>query len=116
MTLKGRFQSVDACAQAGADQREVPQQFDFSGPWFTSKVAAAYVCSKTVRAFYTWRTRHFIVARSNGSVAKADLDRALKARKRKRVMAPASLLNLRRGVHVSHLRGVPAASAIAEKV
>lgn len=113
MTLKGRFQSVDACAQAGADQREVPQQFKFTGPWFTSREAAAYVCCKSVGAFYTWKHRHFIVSRSNGTVAKADLDRALKAKRR---MAPASLRNLRRSVHAAECHASEVTSAMAQKV
>lgn len=50
----------------------------FHGPWFDSKTAAAYIPCKTVRAYYAWRRRHGIVPRANGSVAKADLDRALK--------------------------------------
>lgn len=66
----------------------------FRGPWFDSKTAAAYVCCKTVRAFYVWRRRHGIVQRNNHSVAKADLDRALKVRRPPKRMATASLNNL----------------------
>lgn len=67
----------------------------FRGPWFDSKTAAAYVCCKNVAAWYTWRKRHGIVARSNGSVAKADLDRALNtSRRTPRRMHPHSLANL----------------------
>lgn len=50
----------------------------FAGPWFTAKTAAAYIPCKTVRAWYDWRKRHGIVARANGTVAKADLDRELR--------------------------------------
>lgn len=68
---------------------------DFNRPWFNSRTAAAYVPCKSVKAFYEWCRRHFIVRRSNGSVAKADLDRALKAKRPRRVMNPNSLANLR---------------------
>jgi hypothetical protein len=69
----------------------------FRGPWFDSKTASEYVCCKNVRAFYSWAKRHHIIRRSNGSVAKADLDRALKARRRitRRGRHPNSLANLK---------------------
>ena len=66
-----------------------------TGPWLTFKEAADYVGCKTIFGFYTWRHRHKIVARSNHTVAKADLDREL-SRHVKRRMAPASLANLER--------------------
>jgi hypothetical protein len=69
----------------------------FRGPWFTSKIAAEYVCCRSVNAFYSWKRRHFIVSRSNGTVAKADLDRALKAKKGGRGVSPATLRNLELG-------------------
>ena len=50
----------------------------FAGPWFDAPTAAAYVPCKNVRAWYAWKRRHGIVARGNGSVAKADLDRELR--------------------------------------
>jgi len=68
----------------------------FRGPWFNAKTAAAYVPCKTVKAWYAWRRRHGIIARANGSVAKADLDRVLRRRKPRRLMHPASLANLRK--------------------
>ncbi len=68
----------------------------FVGPWFDAKTAAAYVCCRTVKAWYIWRRRHGIVARNNGTVLKADLDRELKRRKPRRVMHAASLANLRK--------------------
>jgi hypothetical protein len=74
----------------------MPDERDpFAGPWFTARAAAAYVPCKTVKAWYVWRKRHGIIARANGSVAKADLDRILRRRKPRRVMHPASLANLR---------------------
>lgn len=71
-------------------------EFAFTGPWFSAKEAAAYVPCKTVNAWYVWRNRHGIIPRANGSVAKADLDRELRRRKPRRVMATASLANLRK--------------------
>lgn len=89
---------------ARAEQPERPldgsrrsPEFTFRGPWFSAAEAAAYVPCKTVKAWYEWRRRHGIVPRANGSVAKADLDRVLRRRKVRRVMAAASLANLRRG-------------------
>jgi hypothetical protein len=67
----------------------------FAGPWFDAKTAAAYVPCANVRAWYAWRRRHGILPRSNGSVAKRDLDRILNRRTPRRVMAAASLANLR---------------------
>jgi hypothetical protein len=68
----------------------------FRGPWFNAKTAAAYVPCKTVQAWYAWRRRHGIVPRRNGSVAKADLDRALSVKTPPRRMHPRSLANLRK--------------------
>jgi hypothetical protein len=75
----------------------------FAGPWFDAKTAAAYIpCLAknrheiSLRAWHVWKRRHGIIARTNGSVAKADLDRVLRRRKPRRVMHPASLANLRK--------------------
>lgn len=72
--------------------------FTFKGPWFSSREAAAYIPCKSVNAFYMWRRYHGVIPRANGSVAKADLDRVLNRRKARRVMAVASLANLRKPV------------------
>jgi hypothetical protein len=72
---------------------------EFSRPFFTARVAAMYVCSKSIRAFYEWARRHGIVRRSNGSVAKVDLDRVLRRKRKPRVMQPTSLANLRKVRH-----------------
>ncbi len=69
----------------------------FRGPWFDSKTAAAYVRCPNVRAWYEWRKRHRIVVLRRGLVLKADIDRALRAKPKPRVMAEASLANLQRG-------------------
>lgn len=55
----------------------------FRRPFFDVQTAAEYVPCKTVNAFYRWRLRHGIKARANGSIAKADLDYALKYRGKK---------------------------------
>ena len=52
-----------------AKQQPVPAASTFQGPWFTAKEARAYVCCKTMAAWYVWRNRHGIVPRNNGSVA-----------------------------------------------
>jgi hypothetical protein len=67
----------------------------FAGPWFSATTAAAYIPCKTVKAWHAWKRRHGILTRSNGSVAKADLDRVLRRRKPRRVMHANSLHNLR---------------------
>lgn len=91
-----RLQPVEPVAQADARRDDQPQEaFDFRGPWFTSKTAAAYLCCPSVKAFYEWRRRHGIVPRNNGTVAKADLDRALRLKRRPHRMHPRSLANLR---------------------
>jgi len=69
--------------------------FDFSAPWLSTEVAAAYVGCKTVRAFYDWKRRHVSVVSNGRAVSRASLDRALKI-KRIRRMNPVSLANLRR--------------------
>lgn len=78
-----------------------PERDPFAGPWFDAKTAAAYVpCTDrhgqvSLNAWYSWRRRHGILARNNGSVLKRDLDRELKRRKPRRRMHPASLANLK---------------------
>lgn len=95
-------QSLEVLASAvhetdRSEQRALrPLEFSFRGPWFSSREAQRYVCCKSLKSWYVWRSRHGIIPRANGSVAKADLDRVLNTRKRRRVMAPASLANLRK--------------------
>lgn len=72
------------------------EEFAFKGPWFTAREAAAYVRCKSVGAWYQWRKRHGIVRTTMGTVAKADLDRALLPRRRVRKrMTAVQLANLR---------------------
>jgi hypothetical protein len=74
---------------------------NFDRPWFDAKTAQLYVCNKSRNAWYVWRRRHGIVPRNNGTVAKADLDRALRLSKPRRVMAKASLDNLKKRAAVA---------------
>lgn len=69
------------------------QQFPL---WLDAKLAAAYVGNKSLKAFYEWRKRHGIATNGMGRVSRRDLDRALRTPRKRRVMNPASLANLRR--------------------
>lgn len=69
----------------------------FKGPWFDCHTAARYVPCKSLKAWRQWRRRHGIVTRgANGSVAKRDIDRALRMTKKptRRGLHPNSLANL----------------------
>lgn len=96
-----RLETVNALGQSGDELGQRPDKasqphFSFRGPWFSSREAQAYIPCRSLKAFYMWRKRHGIIARANGSVAKADIDRELRKRKPRRVMHPASLANLRK--------------------
>lgn len=71
-----------ACALHGPHRR-----LDVTGPWLSFLEAAAYVrclhrCGcPSAKAFYNWRLRHDVIAQGN-VVAKADLDRAIRAKAR----------------------------------
>jgi hypothetical protein len=70
-----------------------------TGPWLTALESTAYVRCASVKAFYEWRRRHFIVARHKGRhllFDRRDLDRALNAKRPVHRMNPASLANLRK--------------------
>lgn len=73
-------------------------EFTFKGPWFSSREAAAYVTCPSLDAWYSWRRRHGIIPRGNGSVAKKDLDRELTRRPSRRGKSLASLANLRKPI------------------
>jgi len=68
----------------------------FAGPWFSVETAQAYIPCKSRKAVYEWYRRHRIIRRSNGSVAKRDLDLELRKPRTKWRMAAASLSNLRK--------------------
>lgn len=63
--------------------------------WLTPRLGMEYVGCPTVHAFYMWRQRHGIIARSNNTVSRLDLDRALNPRNRKRAHLN-TLANLRK--------------------
>ena len=75
-----------------------------SETWLTAAAARAYVGCKTMQGWYTWRKRHGIVKRVNGTVNRFDLDRALRVRAARPRVSPGgggarhpnSLANLRR--------------------
>jgi hypothetical protein len=75
---------------------------EFRGPWFSATTAAKYIPCRakdggiSLKAWHAWKRRHGILARNNGSVLKADLDRELKRRKPRRQMHARSLANLRK--------------------
>ncbi len=98
MSAKQRPESVTAQTEQPLRPNDAAHRaLDFSGPWLSSCEAQLYVPCRTLKGWYEWRRRHGIIARANGSVAKADLDRALSLRgKRPRRMAAASLANLKR--------------------
>jgi len=77
----------------------------FRGPWFDARTAAAYIpchakdgVTISLKAWHAWKRRHGIIPRSNGSVAKRDLDRVLNRQRPRRVMHPASLANLQKRI------------------
>lgn len=72
----------------------IDPDFDFRGVWLTSRQAQRFVCCKSLKSWYAWAKRHGIVRRSNGTVAKADLERELKRKKPRREMHVNSLANL----------------------
>lgn len=77
--------------QADARDLHVLHRTEHFGVWLTSRQACAYVPCASIGAWYQWRRRHGIVPRKNGSVARADIDRALKGQRR---IHAASLANL----------------------
>lgn len=101
--MTSRLNTVDARGQVNDDvdqRQDQPSQSnvgdDLRGPWFTPTQAARYIPCKTVKAFYSWRKRKGLIARGNGTVAKADIDRILKRRSRRgQHRHPRSLSNLR---------------------
>jgi hypothetical protein len=92
--VKRRLDAVEPVTVAGDQPRQgADQADDFRGPWFTSQQARRYVGCASLNAWYHWRNNHGIIARSNGTVAKVDLDRELRKRSR-RGRHPHSLANL----------------------
>lgn len=65
-----------------------------NGPWLTPREGQQYVGCRSIKSYWMWRQRHHIIARSNGTVARRDLDRALRVKRKRHVPHPNSLLNL----------------------
>lgn len=93
------LECVEPLAVAGEEKRgvanelrEVRGQF---GPWLTTRDCVIFIPCKTLGGAYAWLKRHGIRRRSNGSVAKRDLERVLNQPRRRRRMVPAQLDNLR---------------------
>lgn len=96
MSVNERGQSsTPAVKDEARPTNSVDRPFDFSTPFFDSRTACAYVCCRSVKAFYMWCKRHGITRRSNGSIAKVELDRELRRKRKTRVMSAVSLANLR---------------------
>lgn len=64
--------------------------------WLTASEASRYVGCRTVRAFYDWRKRHGLIPNGRGQFARRDLDKARAVPRKRHVMSPNSLINLRR--------------------
>lgn len=74
---------------------QLPQAF---GVWLTQREAAIYTRRKSVKSFYQWRKSHGVVVH-HGLIARADLDRAIRATRQtldRRGAAAASQRNLRK--------------------
>lgn len=76
-----------------ADVLDRAEQFPL---WLTTEEARRFLRRPTVKATYEWLRRHRIVRRNDGTISRLDLQRAGKQPRKKRVMAAASLLNLRK--------------------
>lgn len=64
--------------------------------WLTTRQAWLFLGCKTLKATYQWIRHHGIVRRSNGTIARRDLERELARPRRKKQMAATSLANLRK--------------------
>lgn len=86
--------AVEQPLRANQPAHRTPEDF---GVWLNSRQAALYVGSKSLKAFYQWAKRHFVIAQGR-TYARRDLDRAKNAKRAPRRMAAASLANLRKRV------------------
>lgn len=64
--------------------------------WLSAQDAAVYVGCKSTRAFYTWRRVKGLMPNGRGFYLRRDLDRAMAIPRKRHVMHPASLANLRK--------------------
>lgn len=66
-----------------------------NGPWLTPHEGQLYVGCKSIKSFWQWRKRKKIFTRSNGLIAKRDLDRALRIPRKRYIPNARALANLR---------------------
>jgi hypothetical protein len=90
------------------------QRDEHFGIWLRSDQAQRYVGCRSIKGWYEWRKRHGIVARSNGTVSRLDLDQALR-RPRKSTVRAASLANLRRRVHTVESAAIVTSAVATER-
>lgn len=74
-----RDDSAKTC-EASVRDRTQENEIAMDTFWLRPAEAQVYVGCKTIKAWYQWRRRHGIVARGNGTVNRADLDRELRPR------------------------------------
>ncbi len=101
-----------------APDRLKSPDWTFQGPLFDAQTARAYVRCSTMNAWYQWRKRHHILVLQRGLIPKADLDRALRAKrtppgpKPGPQQHPKSLANLLRSSKRRHPKGPSHASHV----
>ena len=93
-----RFESPHPAAEQTVGATDGPLRTPEFGVWLKPVEAQAFIPCKSLKATYEWFRRHGIKRRSNGTVARRDLERELNRPRKRRVMAAASLANLRRKV------------------
>jgi hypothetical protein len=96
--MASRFQASDAIAERVNHERQIADQPREFGLYLSTRDCQAFIPCKSLKATYQWLRSHGIPRRGNGSVDRRDIQRELDRMKRKprRVMAAASLANLRR--------------------
>lgn len=96
MSRQQPLQSGDARSQHVAGAHDGPLSAGEFPWWMTSRQAMAYVGNRSLKAWYEWRKKHGIVARSNGTVCRRDLDKALARPRKPYTRTAISLANLTR--------------------
>lgn len=92
---RNALERIEAIAVPSQERGQIDQQPTQFGVWLTTTGVAAFVPCASVEAARQWIKRHGIRRRNNGTVARRDVERELARRKPRRVMAAASLSNLR---------------------
>lgn len=96
MTRKHLLHDGDMPTHEGASMFQGVHRGPQVGLWLTATESARYT-GRTVKAFYEWRKRKGLVPVGDGRFSRRDLDLALAQPRKRRVMAAASLANLRKG-------------------